>query len=48
MNWAEVEGCNPQVHLKINDDNFISVSLAELNDEGKTFNEIADLIEKQL
>lgn len=47
--WAEVDACNPQVHLKnLNDDNPGFISLAELNDEGKTFNEIADLIEKQL
>jgi hypothetical protein len=46
--WAGVEGCNPEVRLKTNDDNFGFVSLATLNDEGKTFNEIADLIEKQL
>jgi hypothetical protein len=46
--WAEVDACNPQVHLKKEDDSFGFVSLATLNDEGKTFNEIADLIEKQL
>jgi hypothetical protein len=47
--WAEVEGCNPQVHVADRkDNNYEFVSLAELNDEGKTFNEIADLIEKQL
>jgi len=48
IEWAGLEDANPQVHLKINDDNFAFVTLAELNDEGKTFNEIADLIEKQL
>jgi hypothetical protein len=46
--WAEVEGCNPQVHVKKEDNNYKFDTLAELNDEGKTFNEIADLIEKQL
>jgi hypothetical protein len=46
--WAEVEGCNPQVHDSKKKIITINSTLAELNDEGKTFNEIADLIEKQL
>jgi hypothetical protein len=47
--WAEVEDRNPQVHVTDRKDNNSEfVGLAELNDEGKTFNEIADLIEHQL
>lgn len=49
VEWAGLEERNPQVHVADRkDNNFEFVSLAELNDEGKTFNEIADLIEKQL
>jgi len=48
VEWAGLEERNPRVQLKINDDNFfVFISLAELNDEGKTFNEIADLIDDQ-
>ena len=39
--WAGVEGCNPIV----NDE---ESTLVRLNDGGSTFNEIADVIEKQL
>ena len=47
-NWAGVEGCNPQVHDSKKKIITINSTLAELNDEGKTFNEIADIIEKHL
>ena len=39
IEWAGVEDCNP---------NICGRSLAERNDTGSTFNEIADLIEKHL
>jgi len=39
--WADLEYCNPPV----NDE---ESTLARLNDNGTTFNEIADVIEKQL
>jgi hypothetical protein len=41
MEWVGVEGYNPLV-------NGGPFTLAELNDKGSTFNEIADVIEKQL
>jgi hypothetical protein len=40
VEWSGVEGCNPH----INDG---ESTLAKLNDRGSTFNEIADVIEKQ-
>jgi hypothetical protein len=41
MKWVGVEEVNPYV-------NSGSFTLAELNDAGTTFNEIADLIEEHL
>jgi len=44
VNWAGLKNCNPGI-----EDSSICIStLADLNDEGKTFKEIADIIEKQL
>jgi hypothetical protein len=41
MKWVGVEEVNPYVNSGV-------FTLAELNDAGSTFNEIADVIEKQL
>lgn len=39
INWAGLKNCNPKI---------LNKSLSEYNDDGKTFKEIADLIEKYL
>ena len=41
VEWAGIEGSNPYICSR-------SVTLAELNDTGSTFNEIADIIEEHL
>jgi len=48
--WAEVDSCNPQVLVTINEEGHQKqLSLAELNDTWNyDFKKIADLIEKQL
>lgn len=43
VKWAELINCDPIVEIDEED-----ASLSELNDEGKTFVEIAQLIENQL
>lgn len=43
--WADITGGNPDIAL---DDGFGTTSLAELNDMGKSFAEIADIIEEHL
>lgn len=44
--WAGLEECNPEVFIGGNPNSFSTLS--GLNDEGKTFNEIADLIDRHL
>jgi len=48
--WAELESCNPQVLVTINEEGHQKpLSLAELNDTWNyDFKKIADLIEKQI
>jgi hypothetical protein len=41
VEWAGVGGYNPYIYSR-------SLTLSSLNDNGSTFNEIADLIEEQL
>lgn len=44
VKWAELEGTNPEFDTEED----ITMVLAELNDSGQTFIQIADLIEKYL
>ena len=44
MDWAELKDNNPMVWI----DNVNITSVAQVNDRGATFSEIADLIEKNL
>ena len=46
--WADLEGRNPVVHIAKGECDFVPITLAELNDEGMSFNEIADIIDHQL
>ncbi len=46
--WAGLEGRNPEVHVAKGECDFVPTTLAELNDEGMTFKEIADIIDHQL
>ena len=59
-NWADLEWFNPQVHVAKGECDFpqvhvakgecdfVPATLAELNDEGRSFKEIADIIDHQL
>ena len=47
-NWAYLEWFNPQVHVAKGECDFVPATLAELNDEGRSFKEIADIIDHQL
>jgi len=46
--WADLEERNPRVHVAVGDSDFVPTTLAELNDEGKGFEYIADVIDHQL
>jgi hypothetical protein len=46
--WAGLELSNPGVHVAKGDSDFVPTTLAQLNDGGKGFDEIADIIEHQL
>ena len=50
VEWSGIECDNPHVKIQMSEDgeDTISMPLAELNDNGSTFEEIADLIEGQL
>ena len=48
MEWAGLELSNPGVHVAVGDSDFVPTTLAELNDEGKGFEYIADVIDNQL
>jgi len=48
VSWAELTGFNPSNPLVKVNDITKRISLAELNDGGKIFDEIADIIEENL
>ena len=48
MEWAGLELSNPKVHVAVGDSDFVPTTLADLNDEGKGFEYIADVIDHQL
>lgn len=49
VNWAELESNNPYVNFFDEEDGTsYLLELSELNDDGRTFSEIAKLIEEQL
>lgn len=48
VEWAGLEDRNPEVHVAVGDSDFVPTTLAELNDEGKGFEYIADVIDHQL
>ena len=48
VEWAGLEMCSPEVHVAVGDSDFVPTTLAELNDEGKGFEYIADVIDHQL
>ena len=47
-NWAGLESSNPDVIVTEGMCDFVPATLAQLNDKGKGFEEIADIIEHQL
>lgn len=46
MEWAELKSCDPIIKKRTK--NRLPKTLSQLNDSGKTFEEIADKIEKKL
>ena len=49
MNWAQLEDNNPEVEILDKDDNLLEYEvLSHMNDVGKSFSIIADVIEKYL
>jgi hypothetical protein len=48
VEWAGLEDSSPQVRVAVGCSYFEPATLAELNDEGRSFKEIADVIDHQL
>jgi hypothetical protein len=48
VEWAGLEMCSPEVRVAVGDSYCLPTTLAELNDEGKGFEYIADVIDQQL
>lgn len=46
--WADLDACDPLVEAYDRDGDEIEQQLSAINDEGRLFSEIADLIEEQL